>query len=663
MLDGLSMMTGRLSQHLLAMLAVLALLVPSPAAAQQADPPAARPALKEAPDAKELERFVDGYVRGAMAEHRIPGAVVAVVSPSETLFVRGFGLANADTQERVDAQKHLFRIASISKTFTATAIMQLVEQGKVDLDADIRTYLGDLEFDDSLGPIKVRHLLVHAPGFEDLVLGYYGDVGALAEKDQAQQIAALAPRQVYPPGKVSAYSNFGYALLGEIISRVSGQSYSEYIESQLLEPLAMERTAVSIRSTPAGKGNARTEKLRSDEARAHVWDGGWFEMRTFPGSLPLLEPEGGLASTAQDMARWMRFHLNRGELDDVRLLKEDTATRMRTLLASNTDQAAGNAHGFWYTAINGYDVFGHGGSINNFRSRLVLIPELGLGIFVSTNAESGEQLSKLPKRLIEHFFPSDEPLFDKSESDAGKIDLSRFEGKYLGARRSHTTIAKLFGAASPFSIRRTSDGGQLLVIEEDGSTLYQPIDDGLFQAPETGEIMRFDDSDSDLGTRVFFSGSPSNTYERVTFETDLNTLLLPAGLAALAALIVLYTTFVRPIFVRPQAGYMAHAIARMPHVIAGALALAVFVQGFQFVNGYASDLAKFYEVFPTPQANTLLWASLAFGAASVFAALVTLYRALVKRSQRIRSLLLDGALSAAFLAFTWSLYHWNVFTI
>lgn len=189
-------------------------------------------------DPAELEAFLDELLERQMEEHHIAGAAVSVVKDGELFFAKGYGYADIENGFPVDPEQTIFRIGSVTKLFTWTAVMQLVEQGKLDLDADINTYL-DFHIPDTYpAPITLKHLLTHTSGFEDLffeVLASDADKMAPAR----EWLVSHMPARVRPPGDVAAYSNYGTSLAGYIVARVSGRPYEQYIQEQILNPLGM----------------------------------------------------------------------------------------------------------------------------------------------------------------------------------------------------------------------------------------------------------------------------------------------------------------------------------------------------------------------------------------------------------------------------------------
>lgn len=610
------------------------------------------------PDRQTLKHFVDSVVKAEMQEHRIAGAVVAIVSRDDVLLLQGYGFANAETRETVVPSRHLFRVASLTKLFTATAIMQLVEDGRVELDANVRTYLGDLPFDDRLGAITVAHLLAHTAGFEDRIFGYFGANTTLEDKPRREQFAALAPRQVRTPGVLTAYSNYGFVLLGEIVSRVSGKPYAQYLEDEVFAPLRMTRSTTSIRSEPVGAGGPRVEALRTAEARSHAWQKGWYVVQSFPDTLDLIEPEGSLSTTAEDMTRFMRAHLNDGALDGVALLKPRTLRQMHGPLFSHLPGVNGNAHGFWIRNIGGFASLEHGGSINRFRSSLTLIPELGLGVFVSTNTESGGTLGVLPRRIVEHFFP-DTSNGPPPLQTGTQIRLSDLTGHYIAARRVHSRLGKLANVTRVVTIAPGA-GEELIVSRGAGTDRYVPIGDNRFQALRHGEIMGFGLADDGTARYVFFGSSGYAGFERLTFANWPSTLYLPAFFAALVAASVLIGYGFRLAGYMPRNPTGIDLVERLIVLAAATACLLLNAYILFLVMRIAQDSDLIYAEFPTPGFVVLKGLGYAF-AGIVLAMAVLAPRTLFSKRRSFMGKVRYVAFALVMLLFAGALFHWRTF--
>ena len=212
--------------------------------------PAAAPQSQGPTDPVELEAFLDDLMARDMQELHIAGVAVSVVKDGKLFFAKGYGYADVEKGIPVDAEQTIFGIGSIGKLFTWTAVMQQVEQGKLDLDADVNTYL-DFRIPDTFPqPITLKHLMTHTAGFEDKLLG-----GLVTEPEELvpprDWIVSHMPARLYPPGHMPSYTNFNAVLAGYIVARVSGESYDQYIQNHIFSPLGMMHSTVQTPLPPA----------------------------------------------------------------------------------------------------------------------------------------------------------------------------------------------------------------------------------------------------------------------------------------------------------------------------------------------------------------------------------------------------------------------------
>jgi CubicO group peptidase (beta-lactamase class C family) len=190
--------------------------------------------------AVDAEAFIDGLMPSALRAARVPGAVVVIVKDGQPLLQKGYGLADWDKNIPVDPHKTLFRPGSVSKLFTWTAVMQLVEQGKLELDADLNKYL-DFSIPGRNGKaLTLRHVMTHTTGFEETArdLLTYDSAGP----DLGKVLKAYIPPYVYDPGTTPGYSNYATSLAGYIVQRVSGKSFDDYMDQNVFGPLGMKQS-------------------------------------------------------------------------------------------------------------------------------------------------------------------------------------------------------------------------------------------------------------------------------------------------------------------------------------------------------------------------------------------------------------------------------------
>jgi len=359
----------------------------------------------------DVDTWLDGAVGSALQTTGIPGATVSVVSDGQLLTARGYGRADTGTGDgearAVDPESTLFRVGSVSKVVSATAIMQLVERGELDLDADVQQYL-DFDLDTPKGTVTLRHLLTHTSGFEEVIAGLIGTPGS--EKTLREAVSDAPPEQVFVPGTTPAYSNYGATLAGYIAERVSGQPFDELLQQSVFEPAGM--TSSSFAQPLPADLDARLAHGYPDDSRPAV-----------PTEVVNAAPAGAMSATATDMARFMLAHL--GDLpDDQQLLQPDTLAEMHRPALDADDLgtlAAGQRMdlGFFDDSTPGLSAFGHDGDTQVFHSAMRMFPEHDAGIFISMNGSGRSAMSSLDLRttVLQGF--ADRYLRDAPASAAG----------------------------------------------------------------------------------------------------------------------------------------------------------------------------------------------------------------------------------------------------
>jgi CubicO group peptidase (beta-lactamase class C family) len=334
-----------------------------------------------------LPDFIDGVLAQQLDNREVAGAVISVVSDGKILFSRGYGFADVDRAIPADPRRSIFRPGSSSKLFTWTALMQLVEQGRVDLNAEVNRYLDFRIPDTQSKPILVKHLLDHSLGFEDR-----GGIRAEKVSDLmplGKWLAANILTRVREPGIETSYSNYGTALAGYIVQRVSGEPFPDYVQRHIFRPLGMDSTTFR-EPLPAA--------MAPNMAVGYDLVDGRFEARPFELYGNIM-PAGSGSSTAEDMARFMIGHLQEGRVGNARILKPETARLMHSNLSANAPSLPGFAHGFYVVRENGPRLIGHGGNTAYFHSMLLLAPEADFGIFVSYSG--GDAASQARTELID----------------------------------------------------------------------------------------------------------------------------------------------------------------------------------------------------------------------------------------------------------------------
>ena len=420
-----------------------------------------------------LRSFVDGVVKAHMDEDHIAGASVAIVQNNELLYNNVYGTANLAEFKPV-SDDTLFRVGSISKTFIWTALMQLQQDGKLDINEPINKYLPEalqLSDDNFENPILIRHLMTHSLGLEDSAFGH------LFVKDEAnltsisQYLENHRPEQVREAGLTTSYSNYGAALAGFIVEQVSGETFNDYVEGHIFTPLSMNNS--SFREPYSARDDLPqpiSAELAANISSGFKYSSGIFVQQNFE-HIEHIAPAGAMSSTALDMARYMQAHLNLGVLKGGRILNQDSATTMQQQLFTNAANINGFAHGFMEFNLPGnYKGFGHGGATLYFMSNMVMVPELNLGIFISTNTNTGGKLVRsFPALLVDHFFAeTSAEQYPQAPSDFKTRGL-RFVGNYFSDRHSYEQLEKVFSLFNGFTNVSISKDGYLLTNSASGS--------------------------------------------------------------------------------------------------------------------------------------------------------------------------------------------------
>ncbi|HSM72248.1 MAG TPA: serine hydrolase domain-containing protein [Anaerolineales bacterium] len=505
---------------------LLSFIVPAMAqednAPSQTNAPAA-PSQEQGPtDAVEMEAFLDELMAKDMEEYHIPGAAVSVVKNGVLFFAKGYGYADLENKIPVDPEQTLFPTGSVGKLFTWMAVMQIAEQGKLDLDADVNTYL-DFRIPDTYPqPITLKHLMTHTPGFEDLSFENFAwDADGLMPVDE--WLATHIPARVRPPGEVAAYSNYGVELAGYIVARVSGQPYEQYIQEHIFDPLGMAHSTIQIPVPP--------------DLRTHVSLGYWNvegvsqAVPSVPDDFmvqPATAPEGQHLSSVTDMARFMITHLQYGFYGDAstgtRILEETTARQMQGTLYTPDPRILGAAYGFFDFSDNGQRTLGHTGQALGFTTMLLLLPDQDLGVYVVYNHnESGGLTTQhfgFQRAFFDHYYPAPEVEPIRPPADFNER-ASQFVGSYKSTWSAYTTFEKFgnFLSSPPIEISDPADGTLLLTIKGfevrlvEVEPLYFRQVDGPF-----GVVFREDDRGRI--THIFTDVAPQETYEKLNwYET------------------------------------------------------------------------------------------------------------------------------------------------
>jgi CubicO group peptidase (beta-lactamase class C family) len=419
---------------------------PNPLRDDKSSPPPPSATGAHEMTAADVESFLDGVVSLQLKRNDIAGATVSVVKDGKLLFAKGYGYADVKNKKPVSADETMFRPGSISKLFTWTAIMQLFEQGKLDLDRDINDYL-DFKIPDAFGkPITLKNVMTHTPGFEEQIKDLF-DTRPIAP-NLGQYLKTHIPARIYPPGTVPAYSNYATAIAGYIVERVSGRPFEQYVAENIMRPLKMTHSTFS-QPLPQELAPFMSNgyRLGSDSAES-------FEVvNPFPA--------GSLSSTAADMAQFMIAHLQDGQLADAGILKPETARLMHSRLFALDDAANAMCYGFYEESRNNQRIIGHGGDTVFFHSDLHLVLDQKVGFFVSYNsAGNSSGLGDSPRAnlweaFLDRYYPA---AVAATASASAKDDAKAAAGTYVLSRRSENSFLKVASLLGQFTVSPVGGG-------------------------------------------------------------------------------------------------------------------------------------------------------------------------------------------------------------
>ena len=334
-------------------------------------------------NSKDLQKFSDDFFEENMKKYSVPGVAISVVKDGNEVLKKGYGYSDIEGKVSVNPDKTVFPAASISKLFTATAIMQLYEEGKLDLNKNIDNYINPYKvINNYKKPVTCSNLLTHSSGVDEASELNGSTRYEKLIKPQEYYMDTHIPKVVREPNSVSRYCNEGYNLLGYIVEKVSGITYEEYVKKNILETLKMDSSVTRLKNSNTAKGYELIKGTYNEIPLAYQYTSG----------------SSGMNVTVKDMENFMIAHLNNGQFKENRILKEETSIKMKDKQFSNSDSLPGMGYGFIRSNRNGQEIIKHEGALPGYTSTLFLIPKEKLGIYVATNS-----LNPLPFNFEKEF--------------------------------------------------------------------------------------------------------------------------------------------------------------------------------------------------------------------------------------------------------------------
>lgn len=569
-----------------------------------------------------VEAFIDGAVEAYRQNNGIAGVTVAVVSRDGVILEKGYGFSAIGPERSVDAKTTQFRIASISKTFTYLLAMQLVDEGRLRLDAPADDYLPDaLKFAGGGFPVpRLIDLMQHTAGFEDSALGHlFTRTPALSLEEYLQR---YRPRRVRPPGAQAVYSNYGVALLGLIIARADGRSFEQSVQARILRPAGLSGIIFDDVSAESSSGFKRQE--------------GWFEPQpTFYAGQ--IAPAASASATASAMARYMRLLLNGGTLDGVTILSPTRFAELASPSFRNAPVATSMAHGFISRRYGQLTSLEHDGAAIYFYSNMVIWPEAGLGLFVAVNTDSGASLTAaLPRLFIEHVAPAARPSPPAPIATPPGFAES-LAGTYAVTRRNYSTFEGFLQRVVSDATMAVRDDGAVVVISGYGVQRYVLEAPDVLREVNSGakaQIQR-DEAGAIVGLA---SASGVNGLRRLGWLDQPLTLIATAALVAFASLWCVIAFAVRLRYRAGRGQSIAEAAASTVEILTALIWLAAIgtLLAASLPMAAAGDAVVFDYPGPLlPVARTLLHIAAAASLVLLVVALLLMWRGPTWRLRRL----------------------------
>ncbi|MBD1807518.1 beta-lactamase family protein [Microcoleus sp. FACHB-SPT15] len=553
---------------------------PKPTESKPIAPP--RPTRQGPSNPQEVEAFLDKFFTQEMQTEHVPGAVVALVKDGEILFSKGYGYADVEKKIPVVPDKTLFRVASISKLFTGTAVMQLYERGLLDLNKDINQYLKHFQIENPYPkPITLANLMTQTDGSSQRLFGIAartaGEMVPLKEF-----IPDHMPPIVWQPGELYSYSNMGVTLAGYLVELISGVPFVEYINENILQPLNMRRSTFLQPLPP---------NLASDLAVGYQYQDDHWQSRPF---LYLnIAPAASLSATATDMAHFMIAHLQNGRYENSRILNEETAQLMHRQQFTHHPKLPGITYSFHERLENNIRTIGHLGSLRGYSSSLTLLPDQNVGLFVGCNSFNGIH-EKLSNQFINHYYPVQEKPVPPKSLPNFATQAERFTGVYRGVEYPHGSLASLGAPLGHLQVKANRDGTltvqtpDLFFPERFIKTQLIPVEPLLFQRTDDDAYTAFgEDTQGNINYLFNPVGSRICAFRKIAWYETIPFQLSLAGFCAVVFLSVGITWLIRSLSHRfRKRRFQDDRLTRLAWLVAGLVGVLnlVFLIGLPIVT-------------------------------------------------------------------------------
>lgn len=604
---------------------------------------------------EDLGAFFDGFMPLQIEQANIAGAVIAVVKDGALVFAKGYGYADTSNKTQISPEMTLFRPGSISKLFTWTAVMQQVEQGKLDLDRDVNEYL-DFKIPSAFDKaITLRDIMTHRTGFEETVKDWL--VGSTEDLHPlSQYLQSHMPSRIFPPGITPAYSNYATTMAAYLVERVSGQKFNDYVEEHIFKPLEMNNSTFH---------QPLPDALKTSMSNGYILGSG------DPKPFELIQgaPAGSLSASAVDMTHFMLMHLQNGRYKNVQVLKPETVMQMHARQAGWPKAINAMCLGFYEKSQNGYRIIGHEGHTVLFHSNLFLILNANTGLFISYNSAGQSPLDQsgiLFDKFMDRYFP--EISSQEPEQPAAVQDLQSFVGTYEPSRRCETTFLAVSRLFRETKVTSNLKDNTISITSLKGLNQeplhFREIEPMVFREVNGKAKVAFVDDAS--GCRVahidYDTNYPSVVFQQVNNTLDkqsFNFLVLGFSVSVIVLTLLAWpvAAIIRKHYNKPlMLASNEKRLRMMSHLVC--LCIVVYIVLLLVFASTLSDFSMLSE-------RNDIWLRMLQAVALIagLGSLVVIYNSIKSWTDKQRSLwskIWNTLLAVACVGFFWFIYHWNL---
>lgn len=487
-----------------------------------------------------FERMSDEYMKKVLEEYKVAGAAVSVVKDGKVFFKKGYGYADVEKKTPVDPDTTDFHIASVSKLFTATAAMQMVEQGKLSLNEDVNKYLPkELKIKNTFSkPVTLENLLTHTSGFDERTPLYVKTKGE-RYYDSIESLEEFLKRDMPPvvrePGTYIQYSVHGMALVGYLVQKVSGMPIDKYVAENILKPLDMKNSAYWL-----------NKDILGSMTKPYMYkDGRYLEQ---PYTILSDYPSGSICATAGDMAKFIIMHLNNGKYNGNDILKETTAINMHEQHYPSDERLTGYGLGFYESIRNGYKTIEHGGYLPAFSSKITMLPEKNIGMFISINTDSKDS-GKVCNEFVDKFYEFFTTKLQNQEAETAlkkntplDMDINKINGSYVLEGYGKTDLSKIKSVLNTVSVKCDKEGN-LNFVGEGLNWNFRYVGNGFFYSKDNDNYCKV----TEQNNKIIFSMIGYDCEKVSSIDTTLFKAAIIGVLIFLISIIVLIVSLIRNI--------------------------------------------------------------------------------------------------------------------